>query len=90
MADEGPLSAPVAAYGIKGLRIEGKTWDGAGDGQAVELSASRLRATWLGASLSAPAPLGALLSAAGCAVRAPSPTSWRTARHPHRQASRAC
>ncbi len=35
------------------------------NGQDVELSASRLRATWLVAAMSAPVPLGALLGAAG-------------------------
>ena len=35
------------------------------NGQDVELSASRLRATWLVAAMSAPMPLGALLGAAG-------------------------
>lgn len=35
------------------------------NGQDVELSASRLRATWLAAAMSAPVPLGALLGAAG-------------------------
>lgn len=60
------------------------------NGQDVELSASRLRATWPVAAMSAPVPLGALLGAAGLRSARTLVDLVPYCPRPHRRTSRAC